>query len=95
MPQSYNIYSWYDEKHEEFAQLIDLFSSVGSKIIQENGKWILVGPKIRSMSQENGIYVRQWNENPMLLTYEDQPIVKCDKTPLQVFMDELGYYPGE
>jgi len=35
MQGSYNVYSWYDEYHSEFAELIDLFSSIGSKVIQD------------------------------------------------------------
>ena len=38
MQGSYNVYSWYDEYHSEFAELIDLFSSVGSKVIQDDNK---------------------------------------------------------
>ena len=85
----------YDEYHDEFARLIDLFSSVGSKIIQEDNSWILVGPKIRSLSPDNELYIKQWDSDPFLITYEEQPVFRCDKTPLQVFIDELGFYPGE
>ncbi len=35
MQGSYNVYSWYDEYHSEFAELIDLFSSISSKVIQD------------------------------------------------------------
>lgn len=95
IPTSFNVYSWYDEFHDEFARLIDLFSSVGSKIIQEDNSWILVGPKIRSLSPDNELYIKQWDSDPFLITYEEQPVFRCDKTPLQVFIDELGFYPGE
>jgi hypothetical protein len=95
IPTSYNIYSWYDEYHTEFSNLIDLFSSVGSKIIQDENKWVLVGPKISLMSSNSEMYIRQWDDNPFLLTYEDQPIFICDKSPYQVFIDELGFYPGQ
>jgi len=95
MPTSYNIYSWYDEYHIEFSNLIDLFSSVGSKVIQDNNKWVLVGPKLSLMSSNNEMHICKWDDNPFLLTYEDQSIFICDKSPYQVFIDELGFYPGQ
>lgn len=96
MQGSYNVYSWYDEYHSEFAKLIDLFSSVGSKVILCCNKWVLLGPKLLEMSStNNGKYIREWDNNPFLVTYEDQPVVICDKSPYQVFIDKLGFYPGE
>jgi hypothetical protein len=95
MPNSYNIYTWVDSCEEDLTALINLFTSAGSKIVEYGGGFALSGPKIKAIAAKDEIMLTYWGENPMLETYDNQVIVKCDKTPREVFMYEIGFYPIE
>jgi hypothetical protein len=93
MPNSYKIYTWIDSYEEDFTKLINLLVSSGSKIIKDEGGFALSGPNIKTM--KGNIMLTYWDENPMLETYDNQVIVKCEKSPREIFISEIGFYPIE
>ena len=95
MPNSYNLYTWVDSHEDDLKELINLFETCGSKIVKVEGGFVLSGPNIKSMAAKDEIMLTYWDENPMLETYDNQVIVKCEKSPREIFMYEMGFYPIE
>jgi hypothetical protein len=93
MPNSYKIYTWIDSYEEDFTKLINLLVSSGSKIIEDEGGFALSGPNIKTM--KGNIMLTYWDKNPIFETYDNQVIVKCEKSPREIFMSEIGVYPIE
>ncbi len=90
MPRKQETYIWINTYHDEFAKIFELFLNAGSKIVQKNNMWYLIGPSVYSMSNE--YIIAEMNEDPNKIEeIREIDEISCDKSPNEILNNELGF----
>jgi hypothetical protein len=89
-----SLFTWNDEVENEMEYIIDAFKKAGSVISFIDNKYVLFGPIVETMSPFY-IEICCWdtNQQTINLPNEDYKSNYTNKTPRDVLLSQLGFYP--